>query len=135
MDIAKLDMEFTEDDILDASILNTIESKIYEVRNKIYSIGFTGIPSYSNKTWAYTDYLIYSYLNNIEDGIKNIGKYYYRPYGWQDTKTWKAKESFSYKDVNRWINDLNLVIDRLNTESSSLFPSDTLYPSETLLPH
>ena len=42
---------------------------------------------------------------------------------------------FSYRDLNRWINNLNLVIDRINTESNTLFPSDTLYPSETLLPH
>jgi len=93
------------------------------------------IKFYQKKNWLSTDYLLYDYLNNIEEGIKNIGNAYYKPYGWQNTKTWKAKQSFSYKDVNRWINDLNLVIDRLNNESNSLFPSDTLYPSENLLPH
>ena len=43
--------------------------------------------------------------------------------------------SFSYKDVNRWITNLDLIEERLDRESNSLFPSDTLYPSETLLPH
>lgn len=93
------------------------------------------IPTYEVKTWEVKDYLLYTYLNNIETGIKNIGKYYYRPYGWQDTKTWTGGMSFSYRDLNRWINNLNIVIERLNNESNSLFPSDTLYPSETLLPH
>ena len=133
MNIAKLDMQFDEDDILTASQLNQIENKIEEVT--IYLQNTTSIPNYTKKVWLVSDYLLYTYLNNIETGIKNIGKYYYKPYGWQKTKTWKAKQSFSYNDVNRWINDLNLVIDRLNTESSSLFPSDTLYPNETLLPH
>lgn len=91
--------------------------------------------SYTKKTWVATDYLLYTYLNNIEDGLKNIGKVYFRPKGWQETKTWAGGMSFSYRDVNRWINNLNLIIDRLNTESNTLFPSDTLYPSETLLPH
>lgn len=134
MSIEKLNMEFYDTDILTVNELNAIENKIYEVTNKVYEYN-ANIPSYTKKTWVSTDFLVYTYLNNIEIGLKNIGKYYYRPYGWQNTKLWEAKQSFSYKDVNRWINDINLVIDRLNTESSSLFPSDTLYPSETLLPH
>lgn len=133
MAIAKLDMQFDEDDILTASQLNQIENKIEEVT--IYLQNTTSIPNYTKKTWLISNYLLYTYLNNIETGIKNIGKYYYKPYKWQNTKIWEARESFNYNDVNRWVNDLNLVIDRLNTESSSLFPSDTLYPSETLLPH
>ena len=133
MSINKLDLEFYETDIATSTIFNTIENKIYEVTGEVSNYN-ANIPLYTKKTWTSTDYLIYTYLNNIETGIKNIGKYYYKPYGWQNTKTWSAKQSFSYKDLNRWINDLNLVIERLNTESSSLFPSDTLYPSETLLP-
>lgn len=133
MDIDKLNMEFYEEDILETIQINQIENKIAEVTTRLSNT--TSIPSYTAKIWTKTDYLLITYLNNIETGIKNIGKYYYKPYGWSKTKTWQAKQSFSYKDVNRWVNNLNLVIDRLNTESSSLFPSDTLYPSETLLPH
>lgn len=133
MDIDKLNMEFYEEDILETTQINQIENKIAEVTSRLSNT--TSIPSYTPKTWAKSDFLLITYLNNIETGIKNIGKYYYRPYGWQKTKTWQGKESFSYKDLNRWINNLNIVIDRLNNESSSLFPSDMLYPSETLLPH
>lgn len=93
------------------------------------------IPVYKKKTWIKKDFLLYSYLNNIEEGIENLGKYYFRPYGWQKAKEWSKGMGFSYKDVNRWINDLNLIEERLNNESSSLFPSDTLYPNDTLLPH
>lgn len=134
MSINKLDLEFYETDILTYDTLNTIENKIYEVVNEVSNYN-ANIPSYTKKTWVSTDYLLYTYIDNIETGIKNIGKYYFRPYGWQKTKTWSAKQSFSYKDLNRWVNNLNIVIERLNTESSSLFPSDTLYPSKTLLPY
>lgn len=134
MSISKLNMEFYETDVLASGTINMIENKIYEVTNKIHDYN-ASIPSYTTKVWLKSDYLLYTYLNKIETGIENIGKYYYRPYGWQKTKTWTAKQSFSYKDVNRWVTNLDLIIDRLNTESSSLFPSDTLYPSETLLPH
>lgn len=93
------------------------------------------IPIYRKRTWQQNDFLIYTYLNHIEEGIKNLGKYYFRPYGWQNRKTWTKGMSFSYRDVNRWITNLNLIEGRLNNESSLLLPSDTLYPSDDLLPH
>ena len=42
-------------------------------------------------------------LNHIEDGIKLLGQYYYRPEGWQKTKTWNTTkpQKFDYTDVNR----------------------------------
>ena len=78
--------------------------------------------------------MLYDYLNNIERGIKNIGDGYFRPYGWQERKNWKKAMSFSYNDVNRWIYDLNLIIDNLNNESNALFPSETLFPRDNLYP-
>lgn len=93
------------------------------------------IPLYNKETWQKGMVLYNARLNNIETGIKNIGKYYFRPYGWQNDKFWTENMSFSYRDMNRWVNNINLIIDRLNNESGTLFPSDTLYPSETLLPH
>lgn len=125
---------FTEDDIMTYEDFNTIEQKISTLRATIISYGYS-IDSYTPKTWVKNDFLIYTYLNNIEDGIKALGKGYFRPYGWQNTKTWDKGMNFSYRDVNRWITDLNLIEERANTESNTLFPSDTLYPSETLLPH
>ena len=125
---------FTEDDIMTYENFNTIEQRILTLRNRIANLGYS-IDTYTPKTWNNRDYLLYTYLNNIENGIKALGKGYYRPYGWQEPKTWTGGMGFSYRDVNRWITNLNLIEERLDNESSSLFPSDTLYPSETLLPH
>ena len=125
---------FAEEDVMTAQDFNNIESKISELRTRIVNLGYS-VDSYTQKTWVKEDYLLYTYLNNIENGIKAIGKGYFRPYGWQNTKTWSRGMAFSYKDVNRWITDLNLIEERLDNESNTLFPSDTLYPSETLLPH
>lgn len=125
---------YNEDSIMTHTDFNTIEQRINTLRTRIVNLGYT-VDSYTPKTWIKKDFLLYTYLNNIENGIKALGKGYFRPYGWQDTKTWTARQSFSYKDVNRWITDLNLIEERLDNESSSLFPSDTLYPREDLLPH
>ena len=125
---------FSEDDIMTADDFNNIEQKIVEIRNRIVNLGYT-IETYTPKTWTKNDFLIYHYLNNIEEGIYNLGKGYFRPFGWQTKKVWYRTMGFSYRDVNRWITNLNLIEERLDNESGTLFPSDTLYPSETLLPH
>ena len=125
---------FNEDSIMTYEDFNSIESKINELNSRITTLGYT-VDTYTPKTWVKKDFLIYTYLNNIENGIENLGKGYFRPYGWQGKKTWTKGMSFSYKDVNRWIIDLNLIEERLNNESSQLLPSDTLYPSDDLLPH
>ena len=125
---------FNEDSIMTYEDFNSIESKINELNSRITTLGYT-VDVYTPKIWVKKDFLIYTYLNNIENGIENLGKGYFRPYGWQGKKTWTKGMSFSYKDVNRWIIDLNLIEERLNNESSQLLPSDTLYPSDDLLPH
>ena len=125
---------FTQDDIMTYEDFNAIEQKIVTLRSSLVNLGYS-IDSYTAKTWARNDFLIYTYLNNIEEGIKALGKGYFRPYGWQKTKTWTAGKGFSYRDVNRWINNLDLIEERISQESNTLLPSDTLYPSDNLLPH
>lgn len=125
---------FTEDSIMTYEDFNDIEQKIVELRTRIINYGYS-VDTYTPKTWVKKDFLLYTYLNNIEEGIKALGKGYFRPYGWQRTKEWSKGMGFSYKDVNRWIVDLDLIEERLDRESQTLFPSDTIYPSETLLPH
>ena len=125
---------FNEDSIMNHEDFNNIEQKIVTLNTTLTNIGYS-IESYTSKDWNINDFLIYTYLNNIEDGINNLGKGYFKPYGWQNKKTWTKGMSFSYRDVNRWINNLNLIEERLNNESSLLLPSDTLYPSDDLLPH
>ena len=125
---------YTEDSIMTYEDFNTIEQRIVTLRNRIIALGYS-VGEYTPRTWVKKDFLMYSYVNNIENGIYKLGNGYFRPYGWQNRKTWVGNLSFSYRDVNRWINNLNLIEERLNNESNTLFPSDTLYPSETLLPH
>ena len=125
---------FNEDSIMTYEDFNNIEQKIFTLNNSLTNIGYN-IESYTPKTWSDNDFLIYTYINNIEDGIKNLGDSYFKPYGWQGKKTWTKGMSFSYRDVNRWISNLNLIEERLNNESSTLLPSDTLYPIDNLLPH
>ena len=93
------------------------------------------IPVYIQKEWKKSDFLLNSYLNHIETGIDNLGKYYYKPYGWQERKNWRGGMSFSYKDVNRWLDNIRIIKERLDNESGLLYPSDDLYPSDNLLPH
>lgn len=125
---------FNEDSIMTYEDFNSIESKINELNSRLTTLGYT-VDTYTPKTWVKKDFLIYTYLNNIENGIENLGKGYFRPYGWRKKKTWNKGMSFSYMDVNKWITNLNLIEERLNNESSQLLPSDTLYPSDDLLPH
>lgn len=125
---------YTEDSIMTYENFNAIEQKILSLRTRMVNLGYS-VDTYTAKTWVKKDFLIYTYLENIESGIKNLGKGYFRPFGWQNTKTWNKGMSFSYKDVNRWWNNLNLIEERLNNDSSTLFPSDTLYPNDNLLPH
>lgn len=124
---------FNEDSIMTYDDFNYIEQKIVTLRTTLISIGYS-IEIYTAKNWTENDFLIYTYLINIEDGINNLAEGYFRPYGWQNKKIWTKGMSFSYRDVNRWITNLNLIEERLNNESSQLLPSDTVYPSDDLLP-
>ena len=125
---------FTQDDIMTYEDFNTIEQRIATTTTNLINLGYS-LTSYTPKTWVKKDFLLNTYLNNIESGIRKIGQAYFKPYGWQKTRQWLGGFSFSYKDVNRWITDLDLIDERIQQESNTLFPSDTLYPSETLLPH
>ncbi len=127
---------YYESDIFTYEDANSIEDYIYQtymLLNKQMGTSY----SYTKQLWYKNSALLVPKLNHIEEGIKLLGQYYYRPEGWQKTKIWDTTkpEKFDYTDVNRWINNLNLITERLYNESNSLFPSDTLYPSETLLPH
>ena len=104
---------FNEDSIMEYTDFNNVENKIRTLRTRIYLLDYN-IPVYNRKIWDVDDYLIYTYLNNIETGIENMGTSFMKPSGWQDTKTWASGMSFSYKDVNRWWNNLNLIENALN---------------------
>lgn len=85
------------------------------------------IPNYMKHTWVNNEFLSMQKIDNIEQGIKNIGEYYYKPQGWLNPREWLKTsnisednkgmnmQNVSYSDLNRWVNDLNLIdFDNLN---------------------
>lgn len=86
------------------------------------------IPAYTKHTWVDNEVLSMQKIDNIEEGVKNIGYYYYKPNGWIGVREWlktcnitdynnnKNIQNISYQDLNRWINNLNLIsFDDLDT--------------------
>lgn len=79
------------------------------------------IPSYSKHTWQENEILSMKNIDNLENGIKNIGYFYYQPKGWIASKEWLKTsnidnldtnlnmQNISYWDINRWINNLSLI--------------------------
>lgn len=82
----------------------------------------TIIPNYEKKTWVLNEIPYMQDIDRIEQGIKNLGDYFTKPKGWITTKDWLktntiddrsdygvGSKGFSYIDINRWINNLNLI--------------------------
>lgn len=103
--------------VTECDVNNTFHGyiKFYEYRDVI--------PNYTSRRYSTNQIPDMKKIDNIEQGIKNIGDYYYKPIGWETTKTWlndygTNMKNLSYQDLNRWINNLNLInfddIDKLN---------------------
>ena len=82
----------------------------------------TIIPNYVRKEWIINELPYIQYIDNIEHGIENLGNYFTKPVGWITPKEWLETNSitsrvdynigsktFSYKDINRWIHNLELL--------------------------
>lgn len=79
------------------------------------------IPDYEKHTWENDEVLTMKKIDNVENAIKNIGKYYYKPTGWLNTRDWLKDsdifddnyniniQNISYQDLNRWVNNLSLI--------------------------
>lgn len=72
------------------------------------------IPQYREYTWSDNELPTMQEIDNIERGIKNIGKYYYQPEGWIEAKEWIDEtgvntRNISYRDLNRWLTNLDLI--------------------------
>ena len=80
------------------------------------------IPDYTKHIWTDNEVLTMQKIDNIEQGIKNIGFYYDKPNGWVNEKEWLGKnaiksatnygvgvKTISYQDLNRWYNNLDLI--------------------------
>lgn len=95
------------------------------------------IPNYVKNTYGVNDLPTMKQIDNIEQGIKNIGDYYYRPNGFIEPREWLGTsrlgannnygvgiKNISYQDLNRWTNNLNLIdfdnIDKMCIWNSSI---------------
>lgn len=123
---------YTEDSIMTYKDFNSVESKISELNSTLTTLGYT-VDAYTPKTWVKKDFLIYTYLNNIENGIQALAEGYYKPYGWREKKTWDKGMSFSYMDVNRWIDNLNLIENEINKHTKILKFNDNVYFSDNTI--
>lgn len=123
---------YNEDSIMNYADFNYIENKIVSLRNRIINLGYS-VEIYNSKIWVKKDFLLYTYLNNIENGIENLGLGYYKPNGWQNKKIWTKGMGFSYKDVNRWLNNLNLIEEELNNHTENLKFNNNVYFNDTTI--
>lgn len=80
------------------------------------------IPNYTKHRWYDNETLTMQKIDNIEQGVKNIGYYYEKPDGWVNEKEWLPDatkkydgnygvgiKTISYQDLNRWYNNLELI--------------------------
>lgn len=98
----------------DTGVVTEIDSsnEIYQYI-KIYDNEYI-IPDYVKNTWVDNQFLTMQKMENIERGVDNIGKYYYKPIGWMDCKKWLKSsgtniKNISYQDLNRWVDDLKII--------------------------
>ena len=110
---------FNREQYLNYEDLNEIENIIYEVTEEFKEI--TSIPTFNKKTWVLNEFPYIEEIDRIERGIENLGEYFYKPYGWIETRKWinsERKAIFDYNDINRWINNVNLIYEHKNERFS-----------------
>lgn len=111
---------YTENDYLNYTDLNSVETKIKELYT-YYNL------SYTPKTWQINEYMFIDDVKRIENAIDKMGNYFNYPQGYIETKKWGAYGTISYIDINRWLHNIDLL---RNSEFNPLVPSETLYPRD-----
>lgn len=106
----------------DFGVVDSInDTDIFYQYIKIYDNEYT-MPNYNKHVWSDDEVLSMQKMDNLENGIKNIGYYYYKPVGWQTDREWLGTnkigtttrygvniQNLSYQDLNRWVNNLSLI--------------------------
>lgn len=80
------------------------------------------IPNYVKNEWVKNEPPSMQKIDKIEEGIKNIGDYFYKPIMWQGSREWLGTaelgasnyygvgiKNISFQDLNRWVDNLNLI--------------------------
>lgn len=106
---------YRDTDYLNYTDLNEVEERIKEQHEILECVNIS-TPDFHPKNWKLNDFPYIQEIDRIERGVNDLGEYYYKPNGWQECKTWlTGKEtsqiikSFSYLDINRWINNYSLM--------------------------
>lgn len=106
---------YEETDYLNYTDLNTIENKIEELTENLQEYN-SSTPNFSKKIWVLNEFPYIQEIQRIETGIDNLQKYWYKPDNWIESKIWltgdetsQVIKSFSYIDINRWINNMNVI--------------------------
>ena len=111
---------YNENSYLNYNDLNVIENKIYEMIDilKEYDINI----NFNKKNWVLNEFPYIQEIDRIEKAIDNLGKNYYYPSSFIEPKIWLETgtdlKNFSYKDINRWINNLNSIENVIEDDST-----------------
>jgi hypothetical protein len=105
---------YNSEDYLNYNDLNAIENKIEELTNYLNNNQRATIPTFMKKQWIVNEFPYVQEIDRIEKGIDNLGLGLFKTSEWITTRKWiinvsNSKQSFDYKDINRWINNLNLI--------------------------
>lgn len=107
-------MYYGSTDYINYDDFNNIE---FRLESLTYSVAYFSpeIPLYDFDTrWKANDWCFLEKVKKIEDGIENLKKYFTRPENWLPSKDWVPMSSFSYVDINRWLNNMNAIESILN---------------------
>ena len=106
---------YNETMYLNYNDLNTIENRITTLTNRLKQYN-PSTPTFSAKEWLLNEFPYIQEIDRIERGIDNLQKYWYKPDGWINCKIWltgsetqQVIKSFSFQDINRWINNMDLI--------------------------
>lgn len=101
---------YTEFDYLNVNDLYNIQSKTTMVIDLFKKV--TGIMvDYELQEWKINSLLYVDSIAKIESTIDHIGNFFNYPIGWIETRTWNLdkRENISYKDLNRLINNIQVL--------------------------
>lgn len=116
-----IDKVYTKDDYLMQDDMEDMKSAYDNLYDKINNTAFVSRTKFFPSSYADAEDIYYnlklvtgqtvlakSYFQQYDVAIEKIGIKFYKPDGWIE---YKNIISFSYNDLNRWINNLNLLND------------------------
>lgn len=104
-------LDWTEDDYYNAEDLNRVENNTIEVKKLLEQLLKQTVSLESivtNRDYSSIEFA--DSLSRVERNIDKLG-FYFKPQGWQNTLSWVAGQTFSYKDAIRLEKNLNLLHD------------------------